>query len=97
MFYQKSSRVIHDGRVVMVALSMCDILTGEVFEAVGRATCDLEHDAFVLDIGVKLASQRAKEKIIKRAIKSYESLARQAENEAKEFHNKIAKLKKQLI
>jgi len=97
MLYQKKSHIIHDGRVVMVALSMCDSLTGEVFEEVGRAICNLEEDTFDLQVGISLASQRAKEKIIKKAIKNYEILARQAENKAKEFHNQIAKLKKQLL
>ena len=97
MLYQKNSHIIHDGRVVMVSLSMCDPLTGEIFEAVGRATCNLEEDTFDLQVGISIASQRAKEKIRKKAIKNYEILARQAENKAKEFYNQIAKLKKQLL
>jgi len=97
MLYQKNSHIIHDGRVVMVSLSMCDPLTGEIFEAVGRATCNLEEDIFDLQVGISIASQRAKDKIRKKAIKSYKILARLSENKAKEFHNRIAKLTEQLL
>jgi len=66
-----SKHLIHDGKVVMVALAMEDTNTGEYFSAVGRATCDLSCDEFDLVIGDSLATERAFVKIAKKSLRSY--------------------------
>ena len=62
---------INDGKVVMVSLSVVDTRTGEVFNEVGRATCDLDTDQFDLETGVKIARDRAMVKVAKKVLKNY--------------------------
>jgi len=63
---EKSCMSIHDDEVIMVLLCVVDTQTGEPYWEVGRATCDLDYDKFDLKTGLKIAKDRAMEKVAKR-------------------------------
>jgi hypothetical protein len=63
---EKNCVIISDDEVIMVCLCVIDTQTGEPYWEVGRANCGLDYDKFDLETGLKIAKDRAMEKIAKR-------------------------------
>ncbi len=91
MFKKIDKKVINDGKVVMVELTVEETSSdlGFYYTATGRATCDLSVDKFDVRIGEKIAEDRAYQKAIKKSLKHHKSEF--------EYYTRMAKKEKEIV